>query len=141
MLLFGERVAPYWAIAAREYLERWVHQLQIRRALGLGNGRLDAPPLRTRARRDRPRPGRRPTGRRRYGRRVQHLLPGRPGARTRAVPDGGKRRLTREDVHAVGTPSSMDGKILRTLGWILDIAVVLGAVAAGTAIADLMLHV
>ncbi len=49
MLLFGERVAPYWAIAAREYLERWVHQLQIRRALGLGNGRLDDPPLRTRA--------------------------------------------------------------------------------------------
>ncbi len=67
--------------------------------------------------------------------------PGRPGFRTRAVPDSGKRPLTREDVHAVGTPSSMDGKILRTLEWILDIAVVLGAVAAGTAIADLMLHV
>ncbi len=26
--------APYWIIAAREYAERWVHQWQIRRALG-----------------------------------------------------------------------------------------------------------
>ncbi|HEV3450559.1 MAG TPA: maleylpyruvate isomerase family mycothiol-dependent enzyme [Acidimicrobiia bacterium] len=25
--------APYWMIAAREYLERWIHQLQVRRAV------------------------------------------------------------------------------------------------------------
>jgi uncharacterized protein (TIGR03083 family) len=31
--LFGGDPAPYWQIAAREYLERWVHQAQIRRAL------------------------------------------------------------------------------------------------------------
>jgi uncharacterized protein (TIGR03083 family) len=36
--LFGGDPAPYWQIAAREYLERWVHQAQIRRA-------LDAPAL------------------------------------------------------------------------------------------------
>ncbi|MGH2556593.1 MAG: maleylpyruvate isomerase family mycothiol-dependent enzyme [Actinomycetota bacterium] len=26
--------APYWLLTAREYLERWIHQLQIRRAVG-----------------------------------------------------------------------------------------------------------
>jgi uncharacterized protein (TIGR03083 family) len=26
--------APYWLLAAREYYERWIHQLQIRRAVG-----------------------------------------------------------------------------------------------------------
>ena len=31
--LFGGDPAPYWQIAAREYLERWVHQSQIRRAV------------------------------------------------------------------------------------------------------------
>ena len=36
--LFGGGPAPYWQIAAREYLERWVHQAQIRRA-------VDAPAL------------------------------------------------------------------------------------------------
>ena len=41
--------SPYWAITAREYLERWVHHLQIRRALGLPAGPLGEPPLRTRA--------------------------------------------------------------------------------------------
>jgi len=34
----GLEPAPYWLLAAREYLERWVHHQQIRRALG-------APPL------------------------------------------------------------------------------------------------
>lgn len=29
--------SPYWQIAAREYLERWTHQHQIRRALGLAD--------------------------------------------------------------------------------------------------------
>ncbi|MEJ7583286.1 MAG: maleylpyruvate isomerase family mycothiol-dependent enzyme [Acidimicrobiales bacterium] len=29
--------SPYWQIAAREYVERWVHHHQIRRALGLAN--------------------------------------------------------------------------------------------------------
>src|SRR3954471_5656190 len=38
VLLFGPGPAPYWAIAAREYLERWVHHLQIRRALERGPG-------------------------------------------------------------------------------------------------------
>jgi hypothetical protein len=36
--------APYWAIAAREYLERWAHHLQVRRALALDPGKLGAPP-------------------------------------------------------------------------------------------------
>jgi uncharacterized protein (TIGR03083 family) len=36
--LFGGDPAPYREIAGRELLERWVHQLQIRRALGTGSG-------------------------------------------------------------------------------------------------------
>lgn len=39
-----------------------------------------------------------------------------------------------------GYTERMERKILHTLGWVLDVAVVLGAVAAGTAIGDLMLH-
>lgn len=39
---FGER-SPFWHAIAREYLERWAHHSQIRRALGLGS--LDEPPL------------------------------------------------------------------------------------------------
>lgn len=38
VMLFGGGPAPYWQIAAREHLERWVHHEQIRRA-------LDLPPL------------------------------------------------------------------------------------------------
>jgi hypothetical protein len=34
----GPEPAPYWFLAAREYLERWIHHQQIRRA-------IDAPPL------------------------------------------------------------------------------------------------
>ncbi len=49
VLLFAPGPAPYWVIAAREYVERWVHHLQIRRALGLGAGPLDDPVLRDRA--------------------------------------------------------------------------------------------
>src|SRR5205085_6632722 len=30
----GPDPAPYWLLCAREYLERWIHHLQIRRALG-----------------------------------------------------------------------------------------------------------
>jgi uncharacterized protein (TIGR03083 family) len=30
----GPDSAPYWLLAAREYIERWIHQLQIRRATG-----------------------------------------------------------------------------------------------------------
>lgn len=30
----GPEPAPYWFLAAREYLERWIHQQQIRRAVG-----------------------------------------------------------------------------------------------------------
>jgi len=30
----GPDPAPYWLLAAREYWERWIHQLQIRRAVG-----------------------------------------------------------------------------------------------------------
>ena len=30
----GPEPAPYWLLAAREYIERWIHQLQIRRAVG-----------------------------------------------------------------------------------------------------------
>jgi uncharacterized protein (TIGR03083 family) len=44
VMLFGLASAPYRAIAAREYLERWVHQLQIRRALGVGDGPLGEAP-------------------------------------------------------------------------------------------------
>jgi uncharacterized protein (TIGR03083 family) len=33
-LFAGTDASPYWQIAAREYLERWTHQQQIRRALG-----------------------------------------------------------------------------------------------------------
>lgn len=32
-LFAGADASPYWQIAAREYLERWIHQHQIRRAL------------------------------------------------------------------------------------------------------------
>jgi uncharacterized protein (TIGR03083 family) len=32
-LFAGTDASPYWQIAAREYLERWIHQHQIRRAL------------------------------------------------------------------------------------------------------------
>ena len=32
----GPHPAPYWLLCAREYLERWIHQSQIRRAVGLG---------------------------------------------------------------------------------------------------------
>jgi uncharacterized protein (TIGR03083 family) len=38
--LFGARPgdpSPFWHAIAREYLERWIHQSQIRRALGLGS--------------------------------------------------------------------------------------------------------
>jgi len=38
--LFGARrgsTSPFWQAIAREYLERWIHQSQIRRALGLGS--------------------------------------------------------------------------------------------------------
>ena len=35
---FGSRdPSPYWQIAAREYVERWVHQHQVRRAVGRPN--------------------------------------------------------------------------------------------------------
>ncbi len=30
----GPEPAPYWLLTAREYFERWIHQLQIRRAVG-----------------------------------------------------------------------------------------------------------
>jgi len=30
----GPDPAPYWLVTAREYFERWIHQLQIRRAVG-----------------------------------------------------------------------------------------------------------
>src|SRR3954447_7221741 len=30
----AQEASPYWQIAAREYLERWIHQHQIRRAVG-----------------------------------------------------------------------------------------------------------
>ncbi|MGZ4714379.1 MAG: maleylpyruvate isomerase family mycothiol-dependent enzyme [Acidimicrobiia bacterium] len=49
VLLFGPGPAPYREIAAREYVERWVHHLQIRRALGLDAGALGARPLGERA--------------------------------------------------------------------------------------------
>jgi uncharacterized protein (TIGR03083 family) len=49
VMLFGPDPAPYRAIAAREYVERWVHHLQIRRALGLDPGALGAPPFGDRA--------------------------------------------------------------------------------------------
>jgi hypothetical protein len=49
VLLFGEGPAPYWSIAAREYLERWVHHLQIRRALGIEPGPVSEPPFGPRA--------------------------------------------------------------------------------------------
>ncbi len=49
VLLFGPGPAPYWAVAAREYLERWVHHLQIRRALGLEPGAIGEPPFGPRA--------------------------------------------------------------------------------------------
>ena len=42
VLLFGPDPAPYRAIAAREYVERWVHHLQIRHTLGLDAGRRSA---------------------------------------------------------------------------------------------------
>jgi len=45
VMLFGMTAAPYRSIAAREYLERWVHHLQIRRALGLTAGPLAGDPL------------------------------------------------------------------------------------------------
>jgi len=45
VMLFGMTAAPYRSIAAREYLERWVHHLQIRRALGLAAGPLAGDPL------------------------------------------------------------------------------------------------
>ena len=38
--LFGARQgssSPFWQAIAREYLERWIHHSQIRRALGLGS--------------------------------------------------------------------------------------------------------
>jgi uncharacterized protein (TIGR03083 family) len=38
--LFGARPesrSPFWQAVAREYLERWIHHSQIRRALGLGS--------------------------------------------------------------------------------------------------------
>jgi hypothetical protein len=44
VLLVGPDPAPCWMIAAREYLERWVHHLQIRRALDLDAGLLGDPP-------------------------------------------------------------------------------------------------
>lgn len=42
---FGE-TSPYWHAIAREYLERWAHHSQIRRALGLGS-LADSPFLET----------------------------------------------------------------------------------------------
>jgi uncharacterized protein (TIGR03083 family) len=39
----GAGPAPYWQIAAREYVERWVHHHQIRRALGRPD--LDVPAI------------------------------------------------------------------------------------------------
>jgi uncharacterized protein (TIGR03083 family) len=45
VMLFGPDPAPYRSIAAREYVERWVHHLQIRRALDLVPGPLGAPPF------------------------------------------------------------------------------------------------
>jgi uncharacterized protein (TIGR03083 family) len=47
--LFGasqDGSSPFWQAIAREYLERWIHHSQIRRALGLGS-LADAPFLRT----------------------------------------------------------------------------------------------
>ena len=38
--LFGtsqDSSSPFWQAIAREYLERWIHHSQIRRALGLGS--------------------------------------------------------------------------------------------------------
>ena len=49
VLLVGPDPAPYWMIAAREYLERWVHHLQIRRALQLDAGPLGGHPYATMA--------------------------------------------------------------------------------------------
>jgi uncharacterized protein (TIGR03083 family) len=49
VMLFGPGPAPYRSIAAREYVERWVHHLQIRRALELDAGPLGAPPFDRRA--------------------------------------------------------------------------------------------
>jgi uncharacterized protein (TIGR03083 family) len=43
--LFGDGPAPYREIAGREFLERWVHQLQIRRALGTGPGAAGTSPI------------------------------------------------------------------------------------------------
>ncbi len=40
VILFGARretSSPFWHAVAREYLERWIHHSQIRRALGLGS--------------------------------------------------------------------------------------------------------
>jgi uncharacterized protein (TIGR03083 family) len=39
VFFFGStgEVSPYWQAIAREYMERWVHHSQIRRALGLGS--------------------------------------------------------------------------------------------------------
>lgn len=39
VMFFGSRGSnsPYWQAIAREYVERWVHHSQIRRALGLGS--------------------------------------------------------------------------------------------------------
>jgi uncharacterized protein (TIGR03083 family) len=38
IMFFGTfEPAPYWQAVAREYVERWVHHSQIRRALGLGS--------------------------------------------------------------------------------------------------------
>jgi uncharacterized protein (TIGR03083 family) len=36
-LFAGQKASPYWQIAAREYLERWTHQHQIRRATARSN--------------------------------------------------------------------------------------------------------
>jgi len=44
VMLFGTGPAPYWQIAAREYLERWAHHLQVRRALGRAPGPLGSDP-------------------------------------------------------------------------------------------------
>ena len=47
--LFGasqDSSSPFWQAIAREYLERWIHHSQIRRALGLGS-LAEAPFLRT----------------------------------------------------------------------------------------------
>jgi uncharacterized protein (TIGR03083 family) len=45
VMFFGSRgeVSPFWQAIAREYMERWVHHSQIRRALGLGS--LDTEPF------------------------------------------------------------------------------------------------